>query len=94
MADKCLIKLPEKFDFGFHKQFMAAYEPYLEDRAVKEVEVDFSRVQYLDSSALGMLVLLAKKFDRPGVSMTIIGSTGAAREIITMANLSRIYDIR
>lgn len=94
MSDKVCIRLPDRFDFSYHKQFTESYEAYLNSPGLKEVEVDFNRVQYLDSSALGMLVLLAKKFDKPGITMTITGSSGAARDIIMMANMSKIYDIK
>lgn len=62
MTDKQSIRLPERFDFSFHKTFNTAYEPALTNTSIKELELDFSLVQYLDSSALGMLVLLAKSF--------------------------------
>lgn len=93
MSELASIRLPERFDFGYHKQFNSAYEPFLEDRALRTLNIDFSQVQYLDSSALGMLVLLAKKFSGKGVTLNIVGAKGTAREIIQMANLSKLFTI-
>lgn len=94
MTDKKSIRLPERFDFSFHKTFNNAYESVLTDNSTKELELDFSLVQYLDSSALGMLVLLAKKISGTQVSLSIAGAQGAAKDIIEMANLSKLYTIK
>ena len=94
MPEKSIIRLPERFDFGFHKTFSAAYEPLLKDKVLKEVELDFSLVQYLDSSALGMMVLLSKKFNARQVELSISGASGTAKDIIDMANLSKLFKIK
>lgn len=94
MPEKSTIRLPERFDFGYHKTFSTTYEPLLEDKSLKALELDFSLVQYLDSSALGMLVLLFKKFNSAHVELSITGAKGTAKEIIDMANLSKLYKIK
>lgn len=88
------IRLPERFDFSYHKVFNANYEPLLLDNSVRFLQLDFSQVSYLDSSALGMLVLLAKKFSTNNVKLSIVGASGTAKDIIEMANLSKLFDIQ
>lgn len=88
------IRLPARFDFSYHSSFNALYEPFLSDTSIKALELDFSQVNYLDSSALGMLVLLAKKFTPNNVKVSIVGATGTAREIIEMANLAKLFEIQ
>ena len=94
MPEKLTIRLPERFGFSFHKTFNATCEPLTKDASLKEVELDFSLVQYLDSSALGMMVLLSKKLSGSSVVLTISGARGTARDIIDMANLSKLYTIK
>ena len=55
---KAQVKLVGRFDFNAHREFRAAYEPLVGDASIKAVTVDFSGVDYLDSSALGMLLML------------------------------------
>lgn len=93
MTEHSTIRLPERFDFGYHKQFNAQYEHLLTDPTLKVLDIDFSQVQYLDSSALGMLVLLAKKFTGKPVQLSIRGAHGTARDILEMANLAKLYSI-
>lgn len=93
-AQQSVIRLPERFDFSFHKQFAESYQSILEGGQAKQLEIDFSRVLYLDSSALGMLVLLAKKFAPLGTRLIISGAQGTALEIIEMANLNKLFELQ
>ena len=90
---KHTIRLPQRFDFSYHKTFNASYEHLLVDKTIRELDIDFSQVNYLDSSALGMLVLLSKKFGQSNVKLSIVGASGTARDIIEMANLSKLFTI-
>lgn len=94
MAEKSTIRLPERFDFSFHKSFSSICESLLNEASLKEVELDFSLVNYLDSSALGMMVLLSKKLGGRNIVLSIIGLKGTAKDIVDMANLSKIYIIK
>jgi anti-anti-sigma factor len=64
-AGKALIKLSGRFDFNTHREFRGAYEPLVGDAETRSVVVDFSNVDYLDSSALGMLLMLRDKLAVP-----------------------------
>lgn len=95
MADAiAVIRLPNRFDFSHHKLFSQHAEESFARGDVKSIEVDFSQVQYLDSSALGMLVLLAKKASAQNVSVSIRGAQGTALDILMMANLNKLYSIK
>ena len=62
------INMYGRFDFQVHREFKEAYTPLLDNPAVREIEVEMSKVDYLDSSALGMLMLLnerAKAVNKP-----------------------------
>jgi HptB-dependent secretion and biofilm anti anti-sigma factor len=87
-----IINLPERFDFGFHKQFTDQYMGLLSDRDCKQIILDFYRVVYLDSSALGMMVLLQKKAKANNIKTSIRGAKGVAADILQMANVQLLFD--
>ena len=93
MSESHKISLPERFDFSFHREFLALYEEAFSSKICKHITLDFSRVNYLDSSALGMMVLLHKKAKLVNVSTAIIGANGTASDILKMTNLQKLYDI-
>jgi anti-anti-sigma factor len=92
MSEKSL-QIPERFDFGYHKQFTEQYQSVLEQPDTSGISLDFSRVSYLDSSALGMMVLFQKKAKSKNINVRIRGAKESAKEILTIANFDRLFDI-
>jgi len=77
--DKFIIKLSERFDFNDQAAFRQAYEVTLGSNKLK-VDIDFSNVSYIDSAALGMLLLL---HDYIGASFS-----SSSKDLITFKNTS------
>ncbi len=92
MSDIEIIRLPSRFDYSFHRQFGELYTPLIENATCKEIVLDFSQVEYLDSSALGMMVLLQKKSSNSAKKVKIRGARGATDDILKMANMQKIFD--
>ena len=92
MSEIDLIKLPSRFDYSCHKSFSDSYGVLLESSAVKNLILDFSQVEYIDSSALGMMVLVQKKFQGKNRVVQIKGAKGATFEILRMANMQKLFE--
>lgn len=92
MSEKSL-QIPERFDFSYHKQFTEQYQHVLEQADTRDIALDFSRVSYLDSSALGMMVLFQKKAKAKNINVRIRGAKESAKEILTIANFDRLFNI-
>jgi|JI7StandDraft_1071085.scaffolds.fasta_scaffold00462_14 anti-anti-sigma factor len=88
-----MIQLPDRFDYSQHNFFMEQCDAALRQAGVTSLVLDFSRVLYLDSSAIGMLVSVAKKAAPQHIDVRIRGAQGTARDILMMANLGRLYGI-
>ena len=73
MSNIKVISLPERFDFYYHKKFTSDYQDILTLPEVNHIILDFSRVLYLDSSALGMMVLLHRKAQELHISTSVKG---------------------
>lgn len=89
------ISLPERFDFSFHKQFTDSYtEALANSGGGKVITLDFGLVMYLDSAALGMLVLANKRAKEKSCKLEIINAKGAAKDVLNIANFDRLITIR
>ncbi|EAQ64642.1 SpoIIAA family protein [Marinomonas sp. MED121] len=86
-----IISLPDKFDFSFHKEFTRRYDDSILNTDVAEIVLDFSRVNYLDSSALGMMVLLYRKAQACNKRVSVKNVSGKTAEILKMANFQKLY---
>lgn len=91
---KAVLRLAGRFDFHSHRDFRGAYEQALEDKSVREIEIDFHEVDYLDSSALGMLLLLREKAEAVGKSVTLARLRGTVKQVLEIANFGKLFSIR
>ena len=83
-----------RFDFQVHREFKDAYTPLLSNAAVREVEVEMSKVFYLDSSALGMLMLLNERVKEANKSVTLLNVSNVVAQVLEVANFSKIFNIK
>ncbi|MFZ2267863.1 MAG: STAS domain-containing protein [Azonexus sp.] len=92
-GNKAVLKLNGRFDFNTHRDFRAAYEPLLGDAEIKAVSVDFSSVDYLDSSALGMLLMLRDKMGGANKEVALNGVRGNVKQVLDIANFGKLFQI-
>ncbi len=92
--DRARLTLAGRFDFNAHRDFRQASESVLQAPAVKELDIDFSRVDYLDSSALGMLLLLREKAEGQGKRIVLSGVQGTVKQVLEIANFGKLFTLR
>ena len=85
------LKIGGRFDFSVHKQFRDATNQALTN--VKKIEVDLSSADYLDSSALGMLLILRDKIAGSKDAVVIKGATSDVKKILQIANFDKLFTI-
>ena len=88
------INMDGRFDFQVHREFKDAYTPLLDDPAVREIEIEMSKVDYLDSSALGMLMLLNERAKAVNKPITLLNTSGVVSQVLGVANFSKIFNIK
>lgn len=88
------IAMSGRFDFQVHRDFKDAYTPLLENTAVSEIEVEMSKVDYLDSSALGMLMLLNERAKAANKPVALLNTSGVVSQVLEVANFSKIFNIK
>ena len=88
------IRLGGRFDFNAHRKFREATEQHLQDLKCREIVIDLTQVDYADSSALGMLLLLRDKATttKQAVSIRTIGSS-SVHKVLSIANFDKIFNI-
>lgn len=86
------IKVKGRFDFAKHHEFRSSYE----DRPVGSlsVVVDLKDATYLDSSALGMLLLLRDHVGGDDSQIEVVNPSSDVRKILAISNFDKLFDIR
>lgn len=91
--DTARIRLKGRFEFPTHREFRAAVKQALANPGVQTIEVDLHAVEYMDSSALGMLLLSRENAQMAGKSIVLKHVVGSIRQTIEVANFQRLFDI-
>lgn len=87
------LSLAGRFDFSIHRDFRRNYEDILNTPSVRELDVDLSQVNYIDSSALGMLLLLREKATNQNIQIKLAHAQGSVRQVLEVANFGRLFEI-
>ena len=90
-GNKIIIAVAGKFDFQLYDEFRASYA----DTAGTGVEyvVDLSNTEYLDSSALGMLLLLREHAGGETSNIEITQASPDVKKILDVANFGKLFEI-
>jgi anti-anti-sigma factor len=90
---KAVIRLTGRFDFSAHREFRHAVDRALEPRDVREVQVDLGSVAYLDSSALGMLLMLRDRARAANRRVCLANCRDAVKQVLDIANFGKLFPI-
>jgi anti-anti-sigma factor len=91
-AGELTIKIQGRFDFSAHQEFRDAYEKVKEEP--KAYVVDMKETTYLDSSALGMLLLLRDHAGGDNSQIEIVNCNPDVKKILTISNFEQLFTIR
>lgn len=91
-GDVVTILIDGSFDVSVYEQFKQACQSHLTDTA--RFVIDLKNASYMDSSALGMLLLLREKTqgDKARVSLVNVGSS--VQSILEIAQFHQLFDIQ
>ena len=87
------ISISGKFEFSSHKEFKTLYTPFLSDTETQTILIDLANVIYMDSSALGMLMLLNERVGEVGKTVTLLKPNNKVRQILDIANMGKLFKI-
>jgi anti-anti-sigma factor len=92
-GEKAKLSLSGRFDFTAHREFRQSYEDALKQPGVAGLEVDLGGVDYIDSSALGMLLLLKEGVERGRLRLALTNCNGSVRRVLDVANFGKLFSL-
>lgn len=85
-----LINISGRFDFNAHHDFRNIYRNEKSDAAYT---IDMSGTDYIDSSALGMLLLLREHAGNESANISINGCNEDIKKIFAISNFEKLFTI-
>ena len=86
------ISVAGRFDFGSHKEFREAYRNS-PSGSNNEYIIDMSSTEYVDSSALGMMLLLREHAGGDHANVSINGCRKEVKDILIVSNFDKLFKI-
>jgi anti-anti-sigma factor len=86
-----IIKVAGRFDFSTHQDFVQTYKGF--SKGEKSYVVDLAGAEYMDSSAMGMLLQL-REYNRPGENVVLIHCNEAVTDVLRIANFGKLFNIK
>ena len=87
-----IIDVGTKFDFSKVEDFRNAYDKLDDD--VSHIAVDLSQTEYMDSSALGMLLNMQKSLANKELSYSIENARPQVAKILKISRFDKKFDIK
>ena len=85
------IKINGRFDFSLHNEFRKSYKDVVLKNGV--YSIDLGDTGYLDSSALGMLLLLKEHAESQSATVRLINFNNEIKEILTIASFDKLFSL-
>lgn len=85
------IRISGRFDFSAHQDFRDAYESL--SAQPHRYRIDLRDTSYLDSSALGMLLLLRDHAGGDLADVQILNCNADVRKILAISNFEQLFSI-
>ena len=91
-GNQVTIYIQGRFDFSSHQEFRNAYEKL--NHPPTRFRVDLQGTSYLDSSALGMLLLLRDHAGGERADIEIVNCSHDVKKILLISNFEQLFSIQ
>ena len=90
--DAATVVLSGSGTFPDYKVFQDLIDGLSQDK-VKQVTVNLTQLEFVDSSALGMFLLLKEKCDEKSIKLTMTSPQGQVKKMLEVARLHTVLNI-
>lgn len=91
VANVLKVKVSGRFVFNLHDRFRNVTK--LAEHGVKQIVIDLDNTNYVDSSALGMLLLLRDKFTGDQNAIQIRNARKDVKKILEIAHFNKLFNL-
>ena len=86
-----LVHMEGRFDFGARKTFKDAMDQAIKDEM--PIVLDLEQVSFVDSSALGLLVISHQNFKSKKIPLCLVNPQTYVRQVLDLANIGKMIPI-
>lgn len=92
-GDHTLCAIEGELTFNHQDSFRTMLDEMVA-RTASDVVLDLSKIEFIDSSGMGMLLLAQERADETGKAMKVCGIHGQVQKMVELASLHEVLDIQ
>jgi len=89
----CLVSIEGNIALDGVNEAKAFLKPHIEDPAIKGIVINFEKVNFIDSSGIGLIVSIFKTMQQKEGKFAITNLSQKNEEIFSITRLNKILDI-
>lgn len=93
-AQPGVLRMEGTFTFEAHSAFKTATAGLLETPGLSAITLDLSAVSYMDSAALGMLLLIRERAEAKGQKVILSRPSPTVMTILQVVQFGKLFEIR
>jgi len=91
-GNSCSFQLSGKFTFADHQNFRQIIET-IKSGKFTSVQLDFTNVDFLDSAALGMILVSREESQKNSVELTLSNPVGHVQKMFELSDFYSMFNI-
>lgn len=92
VQDAVVVRMEGRFEFGTRNEYKRLIGQIVQE-GYRRLVLDLEGVTFIDSSALGLLLLTDQNFKLKKGTFSLVNPTGYVRQVIELANLPRVIPV-
>lgn len=92
-GEECVLNVKGTFTFSDNNKFREILMLLKQDKTSSLV-LDIHNLQFIDSAALGMLLLLQDEASKKHAKITLRGATGQIKKMLELSNFDELFTIK
>ncbi len=92
-GQRAILRLSGRFEFSAHREFREAVDQVLRQDGIDDLVVDLMGLDYVDSSALGMLLMLRERAMGAKLGVVLAKPRGMVRQALDIAHFEKLFTI-
>lgn len=92
VGDSIVLQLQSRVNWSAQHEFRSAVATAV-DAAANDIKVDFGAVEYIDSTVLGLLLILRAEAQAGNKSVSLINCRDNVKAVLDIANFGKLFSI-
>ena len=86
------VKMSGKFTFSDHNSFKEIFS-FFYDNSLSQIELDLAQVEFIDSAALGLLLIVRDEAKKKSKSVVIKAPQGQVKKMFEISRFYELFDV-